>query len=141
VSGGSYNYLCHADADDILRMHSSLRSMADRLDELCPEAAAETRAIFDGPGSLYAELEARIARLKGLWKAVEWRDSCDWSEDQLTAAVEEFRVCGPAPGALVSEVDRIRRIAELTGRAARLLAEAERIGVRAWMTPPPGNTR
>lgn len=132
MSGGSYDYLCFADAEDVLGRHRNLRAMADRLDKLCPEAAAETRAIFDGPGSLYAELEARLTRLTDLWQAVEWRDSGDRGQDQLDKAIEEFRAQGPAQDALVSEVERTQKIAELTMRATRLLAEAERIGMRTW---------
>lgn len=132
MSGGSYNYLCFADADDVLGKHRDLCDMANRLDGLCPEAAAETRAIFDGPGSLYAELEARLKRLTDLWKAVEWCDSGDWSQDHLGKAIEEFRAQGPAPDTLVTEVERTQEIANLTMQATRLLARAERLGMRAW---------
>lgn len=132
MSGGSYNYLCFADAGDVLQRRSTLAEMADRLDELCPEAAAETRALFDGPRSLYAELEARLARLTDLWQAVEWRDSSDWTDQQVAEAVEKFRAQGHAAAALVDDVARTQEIARLTMHAVRLLAEAERLGMRAW---------
>lgn len=136
MSGGSYNYLCFADGSDVLTKLGDLQSMADRLDEVCPEAAGETRALFAGPKSLRAELEERLKRLTDLWYAVEWRDSGDWGDAQLAEAVEKFRTQGPAPDALVTETDRSLAMAHLVDEAGRLLAEAQRIGARPWMLPP-----
>lgn len=135
MSGGSYDYLCFADADDVLGKIYNLRQMANRLDGLCPEAAAETRALFDGPRSLYAELEARLARLTDLWKAVEWRDSNDWGDQAVEDAIADFIAQGPHPETLSSEMSRVQKINELTSQAARLLNEAERIATRRWMGP------
>ena len=131
MSGGSYDYLCFKDTSDVFTRLSNLANMADRLDGVCPEAAAETRALFDGPRSLYAELETRLARLADLWYAVEWRDSRDWSDQQLDDAVAAFRAQGPLPDMLVGEVARLQEIARLTARALGLLAEAERVATRS----------
>ena len=136
MSGGSYDYLCFADADNIFTRTSSLVQMAERLDDLCPEAAAETRALFAGPGSLYAELEARLARLTDLWHDVEWRDSNDYGDDQLAKAIETFRAQGPAPDTLVDDLARTQEIARLTMDATQLLAQAERVAMRTWRLPP-----
>lgn len=136
MSGGSYDYLCFRDEHDIFGHLGNLRDMADRLDGLCPEAAAETRALFDGPRSLLAELQTRIGRLDELWKAVEWRDSNDWGDDQLANAVATFRAQSPAPDALATETERSLAMANLVDQAGRLLAEAQRIGARPWMLPP-----
>lgn len=133
MSGGSYNYLCFKDADDILGRIQDLRDMANRLDGLCPEAAAETRAIFDGPRSLYAELEKRIERLGPLWKAVEWRDSSDWGQDQLDQAIADFRFLAPPQDMLATDAQRTHEIAELTRKAAALLDEARQLATRPWM--------
>lgn len=132
MSGGSYNYLCFRDETDVFSHLGDLRDMADRLDQVCPEAAAETRALFDGPRSLLSELETRLRKLTALWKAVEWRDSGDTGDAQLAAAVEEFKAQGPAEATLVDDVARTQEIARLTMGAVRLLAEAERIGMRTW---------
>lgn len=93
MSGGSYAYLCDADPTDVLGRMPRLRDMADRLDGLCPAAAEKTRAIM----ALYDELDQRIDELKGIWKAVEWRDSSDWSEEQPMEAVAKY-VGTPVPG-------------------------------------------
>lgn len=130
MSGGSYNYLCHAEADNVLSRTGDLQSMADRLDGVCPEAAAETRALFDGPWSLKAELEKRLARLTDLWHDVEWRDSCDYGDDRITLAVAKFRAQGPTPGAMQAEVARMQVIDLLLRRASSAIAEAERIATR-----------
>lgn len=86
MSGGSYNYLCAAEPADVLARLETVREMAARLDEVCPEAARETRAIE----AVYAELEQRVERLRDIWKAAEWCDSADWGEDQLQEAVSEY---------------------------------------------------
>lgn len=132
MSGGSYDYLCFKDASDIFSSGSeNLARMADRLDGVCPEAAAETRALFDGPGSLRAELEARIARLADLWHDVEWRDSGDYGDSQVAVAVAAFRAQDPPPDMLVGEVARLQEIGRLTARALGLLEEAERVATRS----------
>lgn len=130
MSGGSYDYLCFAEASDVLSKQYSLRAMADRLDEVCPEAAAETRALFDGPRSLQAELEMRLARLKDLWHDVEWRDSADYGEEQLVVAVAKFRAQGPLADVMQTEVARMQLINMLLGQATRAISEAERIATR-----------
>lgn len=101
MSGGSYNYLSTA-ADvhgigGLLQRQEDLRSMAHRLDGLCPEAAAETRLFVEGgtaeqqAASVFHGIDTRLERLEPLWKAVEWRDSGDWGEDQLARALEDYR--------------------------------------------------
>lgn len=133
MSGGSYDFLCHKDESDIFSCSAAtaLHDMANRLDALCPEAAAETRALFDGPGSLRHELSWRIGRLTDIWKAVEWVDSSDWGKDQLDHAVEQFRQRPAAPVTMTTELERTREIARLTAQAAMLLAQAERLASRA----------
>lgn len=86
MSGGSYNYLCNAYADDIMSRVETMREMAGRLDDVCPKAAGKTREIL----AIYRELDQRIDELRDIWKAVEWRDSCDWGEDQLAEAAAEY---------------------------------------------------
>jgi hypothetical protein len=87
MSGGSYNYLCDAQADDVMSRVETLREMAERLDGVCPEAAAKTREIL----AIYVELDQRVDGLREIWKAVEWRDSCDWGDDQLAEAVTKYK--------------------------------------------------
>lgn len=107
MSGGSYNYLTTA-ADvygigGLLQRQEDLRNMAHRLDGVCPEAAAETRLFVEGgtveqqAASIFHGIDAHLARLQPLWKAVEWRDSNDWGEDRLLEAIAAYRALGPSP--------------------------------------------
>lgn len=135
MSGGSYSYLCYADSDQIFGRWNDLREMAARLDEVCPEAASETRLFAEGPGTLLQAVEAHLERLKPLWKAVEWRDSGDWGDDQMTEAVRAYREQGPGPNQM-PEADRVRHIRELVGQAANTLNEALNITLGGSLLGP-----
>lgn len=94
MSGGSYNYLCHAfDLDDLLSRRGSLREMADRLAGLgyAEDAAKETEELLVLLNQWCVRAEVRRSRLAGVWKAVEWWDSCDWGEDQVREALARYR--------------------------------------------------
>lgn len=123
MSGGSYNYLCCQDSDQIFSRWNDLRDMAARLDTVCPEAAAETRLFSEGKGTLLEAVETHLERLKPLWKAVEWRDSSDWGDDQLADAVREYREQSPAPNQ-AAVADQVRHVSGLVGEAANKLNEA-----------------
>lgn len=94
MSGGSFNYLCDAlDLDDILAKQNDLRDMADRLGGLgyAQDAAAETEELLVQLRQWQIRTEVRLKRLTPVWKAVEWWDSADYSEDQVHAALKTYR--------------------------------------------------
>lgn len=94
MSGGSYNYLCHTwDLDDLVSKRHDLREMADRLSRLgyAPDVAAETLNLIADLNAISVRVEVALKRLTPVWKAVEWWDSCDWSEDQVHAALATYR--------------------------------------------------
>lgn len=110
MSGGSYDYLYTKDIGEALDSQS-LQRMADRLAGLgyANDAATETASLLE----LKREAEGRMARLKYLWEAVEWWDSCDWGEDEFREALEEYRsqvpanVATPGPQFTLDEVQQI----------------------------------
>ncbi|WP_345150812.1 hypothetical protein, partial [Nonomuraea rubra] len=57
------------------------------------DAARETEELLVMLRQWQIRSEVRIARLRSVWKAVEWWDSCDWGEDQVRAIVEHFHGC------------------------------------------------
>jgi len=94
MSGGSYNYLCHAfDLDDLLSSRGSLREMADRLAGLgyAEDAAKETEELLILLNQWSVRAEVRRNRLAKVWKAVEWWDSCDSGEDDVREALAAYR--------------------------------------------------
>jgi hypothetical protein len=88
VSGGSFNYLCHRDASDVFT-DDELRRMAAALSELgysAKEPAERTMALLRKREEIQQEIDA----LRDVWQAVEWRESCDWGEDQMWVAIGRY---------------------------------------------------
>lgn len=94
MSGGSYNYLCRAeDLEDLIGKAYYLEQMATRLTGLgyAEDAARETEELLVMLRQWQVRAEVRIRRLEGVWKAIEWWDSCDYSEAQVREALAEYR--------------------------------------------------
>ena len=93
MSGGSYEYLCHKSADELLNQQDQLEHMAARLAGLgyAKDAAMETEELICIIRQSLVRIETRAARLSGIWKAVEWWDSCDWGEGRVKEALQKYR--------------------------------------------------
>lgn len=93
MSGGSYNYLCHADAEKLTEKTGDLQSMADRLAGLgyAEDAAKETQQLLLIVRQYENRANAIIDRLSKVWRAVEWWDSSDSGEDSVKNALDEYR--------------------------------------------------
>jgi hypothetical protein len=94
MSGGSYNYL-YSWPEDVQSRRPDLEEMAKRLEGLAwaGPAAAETRRII----RLLDDAEAAAHSLRDAWRAIEWWDSCDWSEAKAREDVEPYRPPVPRP--------------------------------------------
>ena len=101
MSGGSYNYLFTQGADQIsdqtLFDGSSFGEMLARLKDTYPdaEATSDMEALRDKARAFLAEVEVDIEKLKDVWKAVEWCDSCDWDEREVVAAIATYELKEP----------------------------------------------
>lgn len=85
MSGGSFNYLCHRSAVDIFH-GDDLTRMAEQLESMgyAARAAAEaTRRIV----AKQDELDAAIADIAPVWRAIEWWQSCDFSQQEAWKAI------------------------------------------------------
>lgn len=126
MSGGSYNYLCHAagDAHDLTGKSSELEPMAARLEGLgYHRAAADTRALVE----VIRALETLSAPLANCWENIEWWDSCDRGEDDARKAAQAYEdACEPATkNALLAHLNGV--IADAQERIAA--AEAAQRGL------------
>lgn len=94
MSGGSYNYLCNTwDLDRLLEHEGDLEAMSLRLAGLgyAGDAARETEELLLLLRQWKNRAEARVERLRGVWKAIEWWDSSDWGEDDVRKALTKYR--------------------------------------------------
>lgn len=93
MSGGSYNYLFRVEVCDLMNSIDALESMAERLSGLgyAKDVAAETTNLLISLRSFEIRAEAMRGRLASVWKAMEWWDSNDTSEDEFKEALQGFR--------------------------------------------------
>lgn len=93
MSGGSYDYLCFKDPGELIEDASELARMQDRLAGLgyAKDAAVETAHLLARIRQFSILVEVASERLQEVWKAVEWWDSCDYSEEQVKEALVEYR--------------------------------------------------
>jgi hypothetical protein len=95
VSGGAYEYLCWAadDFDQLMSKRHQLREMAERLTGLpyARDAAIETERLAAAIDRLEIQVQVRAEALADVWRAVEWWDSCDWTEDRVHQALAKYR--------------------------------------------------
>lgn len=96
MSGGSYDYLFTKSPEDLLSYEGSLESMANRLAGLgyATDAAREAEDLLLIVRQVRNRLQARMDRLSGIFRAVEWWDSCDSTEEVVHKALAEYRKAG-----------------------------------------------
>lgn len=95
MSGGSHNYLCHKEAQDLLEYRGDLDHMVESLrgykTPRSINAAAFTETIKWRIDELIGdlnELDERIAKVNEIWRAVEWHHSGDSGEDRVHSKLE-----------------------------------------------------
>lgn len=94
MSGGSFNYLCHKDAGDL--MNGGCGDLNDMVDELtslgyAEDAARETASIVAEVNAARIRIEAKLERLNGVWHGMEWWRSGDWEEAKFKRELAEYR--------------------------------------------------
>jgi hypothetical protein len=93
MSGGSYNYVCYADPGDLLQKHGQdLQEMVGALSRAgADDAARETETVIAILDHFRNRMQARLDRLNGVWRAMEWWHSGDISEEDFKKALAEYR--------------------------------------------------
>jgi hypothetical protein len=106
MSGGYFNYLCDKDGAGLLgdQTRDDLLAMALML-QMRPDGAEVADATFaalqDARESLL-RLQSHIDQLHGVWKALEWKCSGDWGDEQVCEAISDYRARLQAGGVPVS---------------------------------------
>lgn len=92
MSGGSFNYLCRADAADLFSRTEDLARMADSMTRRgMPDAAAEVEYIAADMAAFLRRTEVRLQRLHDLMRAIEWHESGDYGPEQVAEELERYR--------------------------------------------------
>ena len=93
MSGGSYNYLYTKDAADLFGYAGDLEDMANRLAGLgyAVDAAKDAYDLLAIIRTQAVRVEAAMARLGPVFRAVEWWDSADSSEEAVQEALAKYR--------------------------------------------------
>ena len=115
MSGGSFNYLCHAE---LTERKQTVMEMRDELHRLGYHDAA---LATDGVVAAMNQIEAAQRNLADVWHAVEWLCSCDWDEDSVAEVLAKWRAAGGVPPA--EKVDIAQRLWELEVAARELRAK------------------
>lgn len=94
MSGGSFDYVSLSDGiEDLVKHQRQLQELCDGLAELgyARDAAMETQSLilFMRQWDVYAS--AICKRLGDVWKAYEWWQSNDYSENQFKKELEKYR--------------------------------------------------
>lgn len=92
MSGGSFNYLCNRDADDIDEALGDLEAMRDRLVALgYDDAARETDELRLIVRLHQVRRKTILDRMRAVWRAVEWFDSGDSGPNVVREALTKYR--------------------------------------------------
>lgn len=94
MSGGSWNYLCCKDIDELMNGSSIelLQDMVDRLNSAgFKDVAKDTQRLVEYIKSAKIRIETLFEALSPVFKAVEWFDSGDWGEETLNNEVLKYR--------------------------------------------------
>ena len=94
MSGGSWNYLCYKDIDELMNGSSTelLQDMVDRLNSAgFKDVAKDTQRLVEYIKSASIRIETLFETLSPVFKAVEWFDSGDWGEETLNNEILKYR--------------------------------------------------
>ena len=93
MSGGSFDYLCYKDADELFDSENSIKEMADVLIGLgyAEDAGKATVDLLLELRRSRVYLQAMKDKLEPIWKAIEWWHSNDTGEDDFKIALDEYR--------------------------------------------------
>ncbi len=92
MSGGSFDYLCSAQPEDLVNRLDRVEDMANALDAYPggDTAARDTRELGACLRTAMQEITARLSLPARTRMAVEWHHSCDWPAEKVTEALTAY---------------------------------------------------
>jgi hypothetical protein len=92
MSGGSFDYLCYKDPEDLFYHLDTIKEMEDKLRELgCTKGADATKAFHDDIKDTYARFLKTREALSTIWHAVEWGEDNDYNPEQVQEILNRFQ--------------------------------------------------
>jgi hypothetical protein len=142
MSGGSYNYL-HELNHGLEGQRSDIEAMRDRLlamsegdhTELPQAAAAQAAAATQNVLDLLNQARTHAQTLRGVWHAVEWRDSGDYGDNQVAEALTAYQEQHATPKAPAPQGADIEILDRSTGSPRVILPTAVRVNGRETLIP------
>lgn len=92
MSGGSFNYLCYKDTEDLFNRISDLEDMRESLIKYGYEdIAKDTQRLIEYIKSAECVIGTLKDMLEPVFHAVEWKESGDWGKDDMIEVLEKYR--------------------------------------------------
>lgn len=92
MSGGSFNYLCCRDVEDLINSQDDLESMRNALIKYGYEdIAKDTQRLIEYIKSARCTIETLGNMLESVFHAVEWYESGDYGKDTMIEILEKYR--------------------------------------------------
>ena len=92
MSGGSLNYLYCKDPEELFGYIGELETVEDCLLRLeYRDIARDVRRLIEYIKSAYVRIDVLSEQLKDVFHAVEWCESCDYSEEDLIKHLDKYR--------------------------------------------------
>ena len=92
MSGGSFNYLCYKDTEDLFNRISDLEDMRESLIKYGYEdIAKDTQRLIEYIKSAECVIGTLKDMLKPVFHAVEWYESADYGKDTMIEVLEKYR--------------------------------------------------
>lgn len=92
MSGGSFNYLHHAEGlEELMRKRNDLQDMRTAMatHEFTEEVGDATQELIDVLDRADKEIKQKIYELKDVWHAFEYWYSADWGRGEVEDAIQD----------------------------------------------------
>lgn len=92
MSGGSFNYLCCKETEDLFYRISDLEDMRESLIKYGYEdIAKDTQRLIEYVKSAKCTIGTLNDMLKPVFHAVEWKESGDFGKEDMIEVLEKYR--------------------------------------------------